>query len=63
LSNVTELGRILKADERDRFIGRSAYILYGARKNITIQEIDWSSNEKTIISDQNVTVGEYLKIW
>jgi len=50
-----------KADERDRFIGRSAYILYGGRKNITISEIDWSSNEKTVITDQNVTVGEYLK--
>jgi len=50
-----------KADERDRFIGRSAYILYGARKNITIHEIDWSSNEKTTVTGQNVTVGEYLK--
>jgi len=50
-----------KADERDRFIGRSAYVLYGGRRNITINEIDWSSNEKTMITDQNISVGEYLQ--
>jgi len=50
-----------KADERDRFIGRSAYVLYGGQRNITINEIDWSSNEKTIITEQNITVGEYLQ--
>jgi len=50
-----------KADERDRFIGRSAYLLYGGQRNITINEIDWSSNEKTVITDQELTVGNYLQ--
>jgi len=50
-----------KADERDRFIGRSAYLLYGGRKTFNINEIDWNSNEKTVITGQNVTVGDYLK--
>jgi len=49
-----------KADERDRFIGRSAFVLYGGQRNITINEIDWSSNEKTMITDQNISVGDYL---
>jgi len=50
-----------KAEEHDRFIGRSAYILYGGRRNIKINEIDWNSNEKTLVTDQEVSVGEYLK--
>lgn len=50
----------LKAEEKDRFLGRSAYLLYGGRRNIKINEIDWSSNEKTLVTDQDVTVGQYL---
>merc|ERR1719285_811103 len=50
-----------KADERDRFIGRSAYLLYGGQRNITINEIDWASNEKTLITEKNVSVADYLK--
>jgi len=50
-----------KADERDRFIGRSAYVLYGNRRNITINEIDWNSNEKTVITGKNISVGDYLQ--
>jgi len=49
-----------KADERDRFIGRSAYVLYGGRRSIMINEIDWNSNEKTMITGKNVSVGDYL---
>jgi hypothetical protein len=50
-----------KADERDRFIGRSAYLLYGGQRNITINEIDWASSEKTLITDKNISVANYLK--
>jgi len=50
-----------KADERDRFIGRSAYVLYGGQRNITINEIDWASSEKTIITEKNMSVGTYLQ--
>jgi len=50
-----------KADERDRFIGRSAYVLYGNRRNITINEIDWNSNEQTVITGKNISVGDYLQ--
>jgi len=50
-----------KAVERDRFINRNAYILYGGRRNIRINEIDWNSNEKTLVTDQDISVGEYLK--
>jgi len=49
-----------KADERDRFIGRSAYVIYGGHRNMTINEIDWESNEKTLITGQNLSVGDYL---
>jgi len=51
----------IKAEEKDRFIGRSAYLLYGGRRNIKINEIDWSSNEKTLVTGQEISVGEYLR--
>jgi len=50
-----------KADERDRFIGRSAYLLYGGQRNITINEIDWASSEKTLITEKNISVANYMK--
>jgi len=43
-----------------KFIGRRAYVLYGDRKSITIQEIDRTTSEKTKISDLKTSVGEYI---
>ena len=51
-----------KAEEQDRFIGRSAYTLYGSRRNIKINEIDWNSNEKTQVTGKDMSVSEYLKV-
>ena len=51
-----------KAEEQDRFKGRSAYTLYGGRRNIKINEIDWSSNEKTLVTGKDISVSEYLKV-
>jgi len=50
-----------KAEEPDRFLGRNAYLLYGTRRNIKINDIDWSTNEKTLVTGKNISVGEYLK--
>jgi len=50
-----------KAEEPDRFLGRNAYLLYGNRRTIKINDIDWSSNEKTLVTGKNISVSEYLK--
>jgi len=50
-----------KADERDRFIGRSAYLLYGNQRSITINEIDWASSEKTLITEKKISLANYLQ--
>jgi len=50
-----------KADERHRFIGRSAYLLYGGQRNITINKIEWVSSEKTLITEKNISFANYLK--
>lgn len=50
-----------KAEEPDRFLGRNAYLLYGNRRTIKINDIDWCSNEKTMVTGKNISVCEYLK--
>jgi len=50
-----------KAEEHNRFKGRNAYLLYGNRRSIKINDIDWSTNEKTMVTGQSMSVGDYLK--
>jgi len=49
------------ANPESLFLGRRAYVLYGNRKSITIEEIDRKTSERTMLSDRSMTVGEYLR--